>query len=145
VHLDILGDGPNRQKIQEKIDSLNLNEHITLHGNVGRVEDFLHRAHIYVHSAIYEPFGLVLLEAMAAGLPCVMLDGKGNRDIAEDGKNGFLVNEVDPSRFADRIVKLASDQSLYERLSNYASSFASKFDIKGYVTRLLSLYRGITD
>ena len=48
---------------------------ITLHGNVDFVEKYLWDSDIYVHPALYEPFGLVLLEAMAAGLPVVSLDG----------------------------------------------------------------------
>ena len=44
-----------------------------------------------MHSASYEPFGLVLLEAMAAGIPCVSIDGGGNRDIIINGENGFII------------------------------------------------------
>lgn len=143
VNLDILGDGPNRQKIQQQIDEAGLNDRITIQGNVERVEDYLHRAHVYVHPALYEPFGLAILEAMAAGLPCVMLDGKGNRDIAEDGKNGFLVEQISPSAFAERIVRLINAPQLYDEMSAYAVNFARKYDMKAYAVRLLGYYDSI--
>jgi len=146
VHLDIVGgEGPNWKKIQSKIDDFGMRAHITMQGNVERVEDYLHQAHIYVHAATYEPFGLAIIEAMAAGLPCVMLDGRGNRDITEEGKNGFLITENSPQIFAERLERLIRNPKLYEDISKYAAAFAKKFDIKEYVTKLLSYYRGALD
>ncbi len=69
--LSILGEGPNRELLEREIEARKLKEYIHLKGNVSKVEEFLWDADIYVHSASYEPFGLVLLEAMAAGIPCV--------------------------------------------------------------------------
>jgi len=145
VHLDILGEGPNRQKIRQKIIGSGLDKHITLHGNVERVEDYLHQSQIYVHPAVYEPFGLAILEAMAAGLPCVMLDGHGNRDIAEDGRNGFLVKIPSPRVFAEHVEHLIRTPGLYEEMSGYAVSFAKKFDIKEYGVKLLDFYHSIVE
>jgi glycosyltransferase involved in cell wall biosynthesis len=144
--LDILGgEGPNREKIQRKIDDAGMSAHITMQGNVEKVEDYLHRADIYVHAATYEPFGLAIIEAMAAGLPCVMLDGRGNRDIAEDGKNGFLVTENNPRVFAERVERLIKNPELYKSMSMYAAAFAKKFDMREYVSKLLASYQRALD
>lgn len=146
VRLDILGgEGPNWEKIQGKIAGSGMRDHITMQGNVERVEDYLRQAHIYVHPALYEPFGLSILEGMAAGLPCVMLDGKGNRDLAEEGKNGFLVTENSPIVFAERVERLIRNPELYEDISNYAAAFAKKFDMKDYVTKLIGCYQSAID
>ncbi len=146
VRLDILGgEGPNREKIQRKIAESGMRDHITMRGNVERVEDYLRQAHIYVHPALYEPFGLAILEGMAAGLPCVMLDGRGNRDIAEEGKNGFLVTEKSPMVFAERVERLIRNPKLYEDTSNYAAAFAKKFDMKEYATKLIGCYQSALD
>jgi glycosyltransferase involved in cell wall biosynthesis len=141
VHLDILGDGPNYQSLQTQIEDLHLDKHITLHGSVSKVEQFLWQSAIYVHSATYEPFGLVLIESMAAGLPVVCLDGRGNRDIIEQGKNGYILTEADPNLFADKVLELWNNKDLYETISNYALKFASNYDIKEYCTELLGLYQ----
>jgi len=143
VYLEILGEGPNRDKIQAKINKSGLQDRITLKGNINNVEDYMHKAHIYVHPATYEPFGLVLLEAMAAGLPCVALDGRGNRDITIDGENGFLVKEPSPALFADRITQLINDRDLYLKISNNAIDSSKQYDIKVYVEKLLDYYNTI--
>jgi len=140
VVLDLLGDGENCGLIEREIGLLGLQKHVSLHGNVDNVEDFLQKADIYVHSALYEPFGLVLLEAMAAGLPVICLDGGGNRDIIEEGKNGFMVYEQNAKKFADKIIQLANDSILYEKISKYAKEFAQRYDIKEYVNKLIDIY-----
>ena len=141
VHLHILGDGPNRQKLQRKVDALKLSNHITLHGNVAKVEEYLWSSDIYVHGAYYEPFGLVLVEAMAAGLPVISLDGRGNRDIISNGENGYILPEQNAKTFADTIEQLASDKPLYNRIQQAGLQTAQQFDIVKYVDSLLALYR----
>jgi glycosyltransferase involved in cell wall biosynthesis len=139
--LIIVGAGPEQEKIKSEANRLNVANQISFKGIIENVEELYKNSHIYLHSAIYEPFGLVLIEAMAAGLPVVTLDGGGNRDIIEEGKNGFLIPEHDPKKFADAIVKLVSDQNLYSNISAYAIEYARQFDIKNYVEKLLKIYR----
>lgn len=141
ITLEILGEGINRKKLEGKIDEYNLNEIIFLRGVIQNVEDYLHKANIYVHAAKYESFGLVLLEAMAAGLPVICLDGGGNRDIIEQGKNGFMIYEKKPELFVQAIIDLVANPLLYNKMSAYAIEYARKFDIKLYVDRLLEIYR----
>lgn len=143
VQLDLLGDGQNKISIEKKIHEYNLQEYIFLRGNVSNVEDYLHESSIYVHSATYEPFGLVLLEAMAAGLPVVCLDGKGNRDIIEQSKNGFMIFEQNAELFAEKIIELIENKELYQTMSSYAVEFARKYDIKEYVDKLLVIYNSL--
>jgi len=143
IKLDILGDGINKKDIQKKIDEYNFQDNVFLRGNVANVEDYLHTTCIYVHSATYEPFGLVLLEAMAAGLPVVCLDGKGNRDIIEQGKNGFMIDKQSAELFAEKIIELIENKKLYQSMSAFAIEFARKYDIKEYVDKLIDLYKMI--
>ena len=138
--VDLLGDGENRAKVQVEVGRLGLTNRVTLHGNVDRVEEWLSRSHVYLHTAHYEPFGLVLLEAMAAGLPCVVLDGKGNRDLIEQGQNGFLLNEQDPSEFAMRIHALTTSPDAYQAMSAYARKYARGFDIGPVADRFVAFY-----
>jgi glycosyltransferase involved in cell wall biosynthesis len=141
IHFHVLGDGPNHGKIVEKIKNFKVQDKITLHGNVNNVEEFLHRAHLYVHPAKYEPFGLVLIEAMAAGLPCVCLDGRGNRDVIENDKNGYIFKEQDAKLFADTIQKLLTNPIKIHEMSNYAINYSSHFDMPLYINRLIELYQ----
>lgn len=140
VRLDIFGEGPSRKKIEESRSLLELGETVTLHGNVNRIEQHLHHAHLYVHAARSEAFGLTIVEAMAAGLPFVMLDANGNRDIAENGKNGILLAEENAANFAQAIKQLISNPERYAEMSEYAKTSAAKFDIIPYTDRLLEYY-----
>lgn len=140
VHLTLVGDGPLRSLIEAKIESLSLQSFVTLIGNTEQVEFYLSKSTIYVHAAIYEPFGLVLLEAMASGLPVVCVDGKGNRDLIKDGSNGFMLKHIVPSEMAAKIIELSSDITMYESISDNAVAFASQFDLVKYTDRLVDLY-----
>lgn len=144
VYLDILGDGQNRIRLENKILDYNLQDYICLKGNVQNVEDYLRCSAIYVHSALYEPFGLVLLEAMASGLPVVCLDGRGNRDIIEQGENGFILYDKSPDLFAQKIIDILTNSELYNKMSVFAVEYAKMFDIKQYTDKLLKIYKEIS-
>jgi glycosyltransferase involved in cell wall biosynthesis len=139
--LEVLGEGVNRAKIQNAIDVNSLNDQITLHGNVARVEDFLKNVSFYVHPAYYEPFGLVLLEAMAASKVCVSLNGKGNLDLHIEGQNGFLIDPANASAFAEKLIELALNPSLFKQVARFSHEFAKNYDIHKYTAKLLDIYR----
>ncbi len=143
--LTLLGEGKFKLAVEKKIIKLSLEKEVSLMGNVTNVQDFLSEADIYLHSAYYEPFGLVLLEAMAAGLPVITLDGKGNRDIIEEGKNGYMIYEQDAEKFAARIIQLWNDKQKMLEISSYAQQYAKKYDIVNYVDKLLGLYQNAID
>jgi spore coat protein SA len=77
---------------------------------------------------------------MAAGLPVISLDGGGNRDLIEEGKNGYMIFEENPTSFLEKILLLRDHPQEYQRMSQYAQNFAARFDIKSYVSKLLALY-----
>lgn len=136
----MLGDGCMKESVIQEIHRLNLDEHIDMPGNVSDVGAWMSKASLYVHTAFYEPLGLVLLEAMAAGLPVITLDGGGNSDLIVEGKNGFLLGTNDPGAFADKIIALFDDKLAYDDISRFARKHARKFDIGEYVDKLLMLY-----
>jgi len=139
--IDLLGDGALWPTVQAAVERHSLQDRVHLHGNVDRVEEWLWRSHLYLHTACYEPFGLVFLEAMAAGLPCVALDGKGNRDVVRDGLNGFLIERQDPAEFAARIQQLVTSPEAFETVARQAQAFAAEFDIVRVADRFVAFYR----
>ena len=139
--LNLLGDGEKFGEITSLIKNNCLEANVMQRGNVENVAEYLWQSDIYVHSAYYEPFGLVLLEAMAAGLPVVTLDGRGNRDLIVQGKNGYMVYEQDTEQFADRILEIWNDKNKFNQMSAFAQDFARQYDIKPYVDKLLELYK----
>ena len=140
VHLTILGEGPLRNKLQFQIDEYKLNNNISLIGNVDYPEHYLKASSIYIHTAKSEAFGLVLIEAMAAGLPVICTDAGGNRDIIEHGKNGYIFQERNPEVLANQIIELLENEPKRQEIGQYAQNFAKNYDIKNYVDRLLEIY-----
>ena len=143
--LRILGDGVNRNKILARINELGIADQMFLEGNVDSVESYLDQASFYVHSATYEPFGLVLLEAMAASMVCVSLNGKGNLDIHEEGRNGYIIDPANPKAFAQALVNCAKHPERYLQISEYSYHFAKRFDIKPYTSNLIEIYKTAID
>lgn len=141
VHLNILGDGPTKFALQNQLNKLGLQEFVTFHGNVDHPEKFLQKSKIYLHTAKHEPFGLVLVEAMACALPVVCTDGIGNRDLILEGENGFMVRERDPKLLADKIELLLKNDALRIEIGEKARIFAQDFGIENYVDKLLTIYK----
>ena len=138
--LHLVGDGVKRDELESSVRNHGLENEVIFHGMVDRVEEILWQSDIYVHSAKYEPLGLVFLEAMAAGLPVITLDGKGNRDLIVQGKNGFMLSEPDAEKFAGKILEVWENKKLYSEMAAFAQKFAKGYDIKEYVDRLLVIY-----
>ncbi len=139
VELHFFGEGECFEKVKKKAEKISNN--IFLHGNVNDIPFQLWNADIYVHAAYYEPYGLVLLEAMAAGLPVIALDGKGNRDVIQQGENGFMLYEQNAEKFAQMVLKVWKDKSLYRQLSENAIRYAEKNDMNTYSEKLICYYK----
>jgi glycosyltransferase involved in cell wall biosynthesis len=140
VHLSLYGDGNTKSLVIERIQLLGLEKHVSFMGFVSNIEEYYQQSHIYVHSAKKEALGLTLLEAMAAGLPVISLDGKGNRGLIEDGKNGYMFKSHDAEEFASCILELWEDKPKFKKMSSYAQIFASNFDIVNYTDKLTAIY-----
>lgn len=139
--INLIGHGVEFENVQEKIKAKGLENHVLQHGLQANVEEWNQQADIYLHTAYYEPFGLVFLEAMAAGLPVICLDGKGNRDIIENDKNGYLFEEQDAEAFANKIIAYASDPEKYKEISLYAQEYSKKFDVSIRNKELVGFYK----
>lgn len=140
VELYICGEGYNRKIIEQKIATYQLEKSIHVLGNVKNVQDILMKADLLIHTATYEPFGLVFLEAMAAKVPIVTLNGKGNADIILHKHNALLVENEDVSQFCDAVELVLSDSNLRNTITLQAAEFVKKYDITLYVDQLLNLY-----
>jgi len=139
--INLFGEGETKKALEERVIEAGLEKNIFFRGNLSHIEKYLWETVLYVHTATYEPLGLVLLEAMAAGVPVITLDGKGNRDIIINGENGYLIDMPLPELFADKIQELWMDLEKYCAVSKNAIRFAEQYDIKIYTERLINLYK----
>jgi glycosyltransferase involved in cell wall biosynthesis len=113
--LEIFGRGPARGGIDRTIDRVGLRSRITLHGSADPTFA-LGQMDILVLPSQAEGFGLVLIEAMAAGVPVIGTDVPGIRDVIEHEVNGLLVSPQNPAALAHAIQELRSNEPLRARL-----------------------------
>jgi glycosyltransferase involved in cell wall biosynthesis len=123
-HLDIIGDGPDRDRLAEAFARAHLNAQVTFHGSMRREEalPFLQRAHLFLLPSRYEGVPWALLETMACGCVPIVSRIAGTTDFVVDhGVNGVLCMVGKASAFAHAIVDLAGDRKRLESLSAAAS------------------------
>ncbi len=114
--LDIFGEGAERSAIEAEITRFNLNNRMILHGAIADPAQALRKIDLLVLPSLAEGFGLVLIEAMAAGVPVIGTDVGGIRDVIRDGDNGLLVPVKNPAEIAAAISKIFADSALRRRL-----------------------------
>ena len=108
--LEIYGEGPERENLQNKINKLGLEKSFLLKGAVKNIQDKYLESSIYVMSSRYEGMPMVLLETMACGLPAVSFDCPcGPKDIIRDNEDGFLVSFGNIEQMAEKIEELILD------------------------------------
>ena len=129
-HLDIVGDGVLYDKLEDKIEELELKEAVTLHGNRNRdyINELLSKTSIFVTTSKTESFGIVVLEAFAYGVPTVAYSrAQGVREIVTDSYDGFLIENANREIMAKRIMELMTDKNMCQEMGKNASKTALKY------------------
>jgi 1,2-diacylglycerol 3-alpha-glucosyltransferase len=109
--LVLLGDGPQREALEQLVDELGIRGHVIFPGfqQYDTLPSYYGLAGAFVHASTTEQWGLVINEAMAAGLPVIVSENCGcTSDLVEDGKNGFTFAPSDEVRLADLMKQLAT-------------------------------------
>lgn len=112
--LNIIGDGPDRKKIEKKIKDNKLEDYIILHGFQEKeyINKYLEKSSVYIMTSYTESFGLVLLEAFAYGIPCVAYSSaEGANEIISDNWDGYLIKDRDENKMIKRICELLSNRN----------------------------------
>jgi len=116
VHLHIFGEGDQRWPIAAEIERLHLKRDVTMHGAVASPQIALKQIGVLVLPSIAEGFGLVLIEAMAAGVPVVATNVPGIRDVVRHEQTGLLVDPNDTMALAFAVMRVIEDAELRTRL-----------------------------
>lgn len=112
--LRIVGDGPEQEKLEQKIAELGLGDAVVLTGRLSPagVEEEMKRASLYAMTSLSEGFPFVLLEALSCGLPCVAYDVRvGPAAVIRPGLDGVLVPDGDREAYAARLMELMEDEA----------------------------------
>ena len=126
----IVGKGEEEENLRRLISELGAEDSVELKGPTTAIADVYRQASLFLFSSWMEGFGMVLLEAMAFGIPCISYDcPSGPRDVVADGVNGYLVENNDKEGFAKRLQEyISGPEELRQRLGEGAFDTVKNWD-----------------
>jgi len=142
VRCVIIGEGPERNFLESRIDRLGLHDHVFLAGMQLDVLPFLRMAHTAVLSTVgREGLSVALIEAASAGLPLVGSDLGGIPEVIEHGVNGFLFKPGSPLELASALDRLIKDPGLRERMGKRSLAiYRNRFSREVMIGRIEQMY-----
>jgi glycosyltransferase involved in cell wall biosynthesis len=146
VPLTIVGDGPERARIERLVTELRLSAHVRLLGEVppDRIPEAIGDADVFAFPALGEGLGLAAAEALLAGVPVVAArDGGGVRDLVPEQGAGRLV-DADPPQFARAIRELLCDPAARRLAAEAGSALRKRLDPATVADNFAALYRRVT-
>lgn len=137
----IIGWGEDKQKLEEKIKELGLEDKVFLIEGVSPATPYLKAFDIFILPSLKEGLPYTLLEAGLAGLPIISTDVGGIPEIIENEKTGLLIKPADAHALASAIKKLLEDKNLAEKLAgNLRQRIILEFSLEKMVTETLEVY-----
>lgn len=141
-HLDIYGEGVLRKEIEVMASLLDMNIHV--HQPTDQIFNCYRESSILISTSLFEPFGLVLLEARSCGLPVIAYDCIfGPSVIIVEGKNGFLVSNNDRPSFVNRLCLLMENRSLRQQIGQIAQISSARFSSNSIMHKWEMLFQSL--
>lgn len=138
VHFYAIGDGPSKEILEKRIGELNLGDKFTFLGNKVNPYPYLKQADLLFVPSRYESFGLVLMEAMALGIPVITTDTCGAKYVTQDGKYACCV-ENNNEALLDALCKFLADPTSYQYSQEEVQKWVRQHDVPEFGRRLLQL------
>jgi glycosyltransferase involved in cell wall biosynthesis len=148
AHLVLVGDGPGRPPLDAAVDAAGLRGRVSFTGYVPRERtfDYYGLSEVFVFASLTETQGIVLLEAMSAGIPVVALSAMGVAELMADGRGGLTVCPADLDGFTAAVERLLSDRGLHAAKAREGRLKAAEWSIEATTRRVLACYeRAIAD
>jgi len=143
-HLEIWGEGGERPKLENLIKKLGIEKTVSLKGYTPNIEEHLQTTSLLALTSDYEGFAMVLIEAMAFGVPCVSFEcPSGPKDLITDGENGSLVPVDDLNLFADKLAFLMENNQERAEMARKAIKRAGDFTPEKIAERWMNEFERI--
>lgn len=141
--LHIYGDGMLRNELEQKVKKLNIN--IFIHQPTKDIFDCYINSSFLVSTSLFEPFGLVIPEAMSCGLPVISYDVPyGPGSIITEGKDGFLIKDNDRKAFAEKMILLMNNIELRQQMGKQAIKSAQRYSAEKIMPMWKKLFEELT-
>lgn len=141
LKLWIVGDGPERENLEHLVKKLEIPAFVIFLGFKEDVVPFLEQANAFVLPSFSEGFSISLVEAMLCGLPCIVTNQGGPKEIVEDGKTGYLINPYQADDLKSKmleVLELPNEQR--QLIGKRAQEAGRKYSVENYVKRLMEVY-----
>ena len=145
IFLLMVGDGPILEKLKNLALKLKIEKNVIFTGAVphSEIPHYYQAADIFVFSSQTETQGIVILEAIASGLPVVALKDEAFKEMVIENKNGFLIKKASPKNFAKKVLEVLKNPSLYKKFSLNSQKVASSFSEENQAKKLIKIYKGL--
>jgi glycosyltransferase involved in cell wall biosynthesis len=143
LNLILVGDGIRRNQLEDLVRLNEIEDRVHFLGQRDNIPELLSSSDIYIHSVHWEGFGIAVVEAMASGLPVIISDVPGLRDVAGDA--GILFEPGNVQQLVERIQNLIDNDKLWNEKIMLSLKQASKFSIEATVSAYHSFYRQLLE
>lgn len=144
VHLLLIGDGPERARLEHDVHSRGIAAHVSFLGVRRDLQPLYAAMDVFALPSLYEAAPVALLEAMACGRAVIATDSGGAREMVEHERSGLLVAPAQPAALAAALLRLVTDTDLRQRLAATAARRVREhFDLVRMVERHAELYSGL--
>ena len=137
------GTGVWKDKILEYAKELGIENNCLFLGYRKDIAKILQITDIFLHASYREGLTLSVLEAMSFGVPCVVSNVRGNRDLIVDGKGGFVVEPTDDLAFAEKIQEIFANENLRNQFSVFNKQRSENYTVDKVKSQLEEIYKGV--
>lgn len=144
LRLDLVGDGAQKNMVVDKIYEYGLEKVITVHGFLSKdkINELLNKSSLYLMTSFTESFGIVLIEAMSHGIPCIAFaSAEGACDLIENNKNGYLIKERNKDKMADKIIEMMKDYDKRKELGQNAREKSLEYNTDTVKNNWIKLFK----
>ncbi|CUR50922.1 Putative glycosyltransferase, cell wall synthesis-related [Nitrosotalea devaniterrae] len=146
ARLVIVGNGPQRNHLEQLVESLGLKNSISFTGMISDAEKIrlISESKVLLNPSLVEGFGIVVLEGFACGKPVITSDSKPLSDLIDDGLDGYVIPATDTNSWAEKIIELLSDGSKCTKMGMQGKKkVAEKYSISKLGDDMASLYKQV--
>jgi L-malate glycosyltransferase len=139
--LMMVGDGPEKEKAEQQVRALGLQEKVIFFGNSSEIDQILAYSDLFLLPSETESFGLAALEAMAWSVPVISSNSGGLPEVNIHGKSGYLSNVGDVNDMSNNAIKIVENDTVLNEFKHRALQVANQFDIKNILPLYEALYQ----